>query len=77
MLDNLVSEGVYKVCGVCNIVFFFAVSIVNSFNLISNVVCFGTEWKCWFEMHKEVLSGGISIEISVNFASWWYLAFKI
>ena len=42
----IVSEGVYKVCGVCNFVFSFAASIVNSFNFISNVICFGTEWKC-------------------------------
>ena len=42
----------------CNFVFLFATSIVNSFNFISNVICFGTEWKGWFEMHEEVFSGG-------------------
>ena len=41
--------------GVCNFTFLFAASIVNSFNLISNVICFGTEWNCLFEMHKDVL----------------------
>ena len=73
----IVSGGVYKVCGVCNFVFFFAATIVNSFNFISNLFCFGTEWKCWFEMHEDVYSGGFSIETSVNFTNLWYLYFKI
>ena len=68
---------VYRVCGVCNFVFYFTASIVNLSTFISNAIYFGTEWKCWFEMHKEVFSGEFSIETSVNFTSWWYLHFKI
>ena len=62
----IISEGIFKVC---DFVFLFAEFNVNSFNFISNIICFGTEWKCWFEMLKEVFIGGFSIETSVNFTS--------
>ena len=52
----IVSEGVYKVCGVYKFVFLVEAFIVYSFNFISNVICFGTEFKCWFEIYKKVFS---------------------
>ena len=60
----------------CNFLFFFAAYIVNSFNFISNVIYFAIELKYWFEVHKEVFSGGFSNETCVNFTIWWYLDFK-
>ena len=43
----------YAVCVIC-----FSLRCINVdlFNFISNVICFGTEWKCWFEMHRICLS---------------------
>ena len=67
---TIVSEGVYKVCCVCNFVIFFAVFIVNSFNFSFNVICFGSDWKCWLEILKDIFSDEFSIETSIDFTSW-------